>query len=210
MSALAWVTLLSALAYLAASVLGYMKKKTIAELAWIVSSIGFLVIAAALVAIPDPFTALGVPGAVFIGTLYPSFLALGLLHRKGEFAGIKDIWKYYLYLIIIILIIMAGGQAAGARGISVGAEVFLHIISGLIVFFLPLIEVIGKRWDVKYLLFTLGSIVIGIGGIALAIVSTGAEMMGITVDLVLLLLHPLLFLSAFIIAFAVYLVTQSE
>ena len=197
---LEWITVLSGLAYLGVSIWGYTKKKSIDYISWTISSLGFFIIAVALAIMA--LDALALPITIYLGSIYPSFLAIGLLYRKDKEG---QIWKYYLYFTVIMLILMAIGQATGTV-LKVGSLVTLHSISGLIIVFLPIIEFLGKRWNINYLMFTIGGIVIGIGGLALATVQAGAPMLPF--DLVVQLLHPLLFISAFLIALGVYLVME--
>ncbi len=54
----------------------------------------------------------------------------------------------------------------------------------------------------SYLLFTLGGLVIGIGGLALASITAGAPLLPL--ELVILLLHPLLFISVILISIGIF------
>ncbi len=132
-----YVTLISSLIYLIVTINGYYRKRELEYLSFLISSIAFFVISIALVIMG--LDALALPYTVYLGSIYPSFLALGLLiHKKTE-------WKYYLYFIILMLVLIAIGQVA-LPALKTGAQVTLHTISGLIIVFLPLIEVLSKRW----------------------------------------------------------------
>ena len=192
---LEWITVISGLVYLAVSILGYNKKQGIEYITWTISSLAFFLIAIALAT--SGLAALELPVTPYLGSIYPSFLAIGILVKKEN-----EWWKYYLYFTVIILIIMAIGQSF-VPTLGTGAQIFLHTISGLIIVFLPLMEVLKGNWSVNYLAFTVGGIVIGIGGLALATIVAGAPMLPF--ELVVQLLHPLLFISAFLIAIGVYL-----
>jgi len=195
---LEWVTLISGLVFFLIALYGYNEKKSLEYIIWSISGLTFLIIAIALVAMS--LDALSLPYTVYLGSIYPSFLALGLLYKKEGY------WKYYLYFIILMIILIAAGQVALPQ-LKVGAQVALHAISGLIIVFLPIIEVlVRKEWHAYYLLFSLGGIVIGIGGLALASIVAGAPILPF--ELVVMLLHPLLFISAFLIALGIYLITQ--
>lgn len=199
---LEYVTLIAAIVYLVIALYGYGLKKSVDYLSWIISSIGFLAVAGALVALG--LVALEQPYAPYLGTIYPAFLAIGLLYRKE---GV-DWWKYYFYFTVIMFILMAIGHGANVRGLMIGAEVLLHVISGLIIVFLPIVEFFGGRWNVKYLVISLGGIVIGIGGMALASIVAGAPIL--PEKLVISLLHPILALSAFLIAIGIFLITEKS
>ncbi|MGQ4891814.1 MAG: hypothetical protein ACP6IP_04905 [Candidatus Njordarchaeia archaeon] len=197
---LEWITVISGLAYLGVSIWGYTKKKSVDYISWVVSSLGFFIIAVALAILA--LDALALPITIYLGSIYPSFLAIGLLVRR-EPEG--EIWKYYLYFTVFMLILMAIGQATNTA-LKLIALVTLHSISGLIIVFMPILQFFSKKWDVSYLMFSIGGIVIGIGGLALATIQAGAPMLPF--DLVVALLHPLLFISAFLIALGVYLVME--
>ena len=195
---LEYITLLSGIIYFLVSIYGYSIEKNLKEIFYIISSLAFLIISVGLVAMG--LDALELPFTIYLGTIYPTFLALGILYKMED----DRYWKYFLYFVVFALVLIAIGKSANVAALSVGFQVLAHTIAGLIIVFLPLYMVLVKKtWDSSYLLFTIGGIVIGIGGLALASVVASKPIL--PWDLVVLLLHPLLFISAFLIALGVYL-----
>lgn len=78
----------------------------------------------------------------------------------------------------------------------------LHSISGLIIVFLPLLYVYKKTVNYGFLTMSLGGITIGIGGLALASIIAGKPIL--PMELVVQLLHPLLFISGFLLSLGIY------
>ncbi|MHA1616602.1 MAG: hypothetical protein ACTSX9_04785 [Candidatus Njordarchaeales archaeon] len=196
---LAYVTLIAALIYFIAAIYGYTRKQGVDYFFWIISSLSFLIVAGALAVMG--LAALEQPYTPFIGALYPAFLAIGILYRLRD-----TWWKYYLGFVVVMMILMAAGYSVVYPSLSVGAEVLLHTLSGLIIVFLPIIKVLTKEWSYEYLVITIGGIVIGIGGLALASIVAGAPILPL--ELVIALLHPILALSALLIAIGVYLIIE--
>lgn len=193
-----YVTLMCSLIYLIITLYGYYNKRSLEYISWLISSIAFFVLSLALVVIG--LKALELPYTVYLGSIYPSFLALGLLiHGKSK-------WRYYLYFIIIMFLLIVIGQVT-MRALKIVSQVTLHSVSGLIIVFLPLIYFVLKKWPVKYLLFSLGGITIGIGGLALASISAGAPIL--PPELVVALLHPLLFTSVILISIGILITFKS-
>jgi len=196
---LEWITAISGLVLVLVTLMGYIAKKELKYVFWLISGISFLVIGLAL-AIMGLNDALAFPGTIYLGSIYPSFLAIGILFDKEEKWG-----RYYLIFTLIMLVLIGAGQATGTV-LKTIAQVTLHATSGLIIVFLPLLYYFKGELHEDYLFFSIGGIVIGIGGLALATLIAGKPLLPF--DLVVMLLHPLLFISAFLIALSVYLVQQ--
>jgi len=190
------LTFLSSLLLLSISLYRYFKRKEISYAMWSIAALAFLIISAALALLK--LDALSLPITPYIGALYPAFMAAGILG--------KDHWREYVIFIILMLFLMAMGQLF-YKPVFTGAEVALHSISGLIIIFLPLIMVVRKRAPPAASLIGLGGLLISIGGLALAALMTQKPILPI--ETVIFLLHPLLFLSAFLIAAGIYLYGRS-
>jgi len=189
----------TSLIYLIVTLYGYFNKKLLEYISWFISSIAFFIIALALVV--TGLNALKLPYTVYLGSIYPSFLALGILiNRKAK-------WKYYLYFIAIMFLLIAIGQAL-IPSLKTISQIALHSVSGLIIVFLPLIDVLSKKRPTEYILFSIGGIVIGVGGLALATITAGAPIL--PQELVIILLHPLLFISVILISIGVFKTLKCE
>jgi len=182
-----YITLLSSLALVSASIAGYRKKRGLAYLFWLVSGLAFLLISTALLI--SGLAALELPITPYLGSVYPAFMALGLIAMRYS-------WKYYLAFIVLMLLLF------GVTSSSI-FQIGLHSVSGLVIVLLPIAYIAKKQANVTALLFTLGGVTISVGGMALATISAGKPILPI--ELVIQLLHPLLFISAFLLALGVYL-----
>jgi hypothetical protein len=186
------LTLLSSLLLLSISIYKYLKSKEISYAMWSIAALSFLIIAAALALLK--LGALSLPITPYVGALYPAFMAAGVLG--------KDHWRKYVIFILLMLLLMVIGQLS-YKLIFTGAEVILHSVSGLIITFLPFIMVARRRAPPTESLIGLGGLLISIGGLALATLLAQKPLL--PMETVIFLLHPLLFLSAFLMAAGIYL-----
>jgi len=186
------LTLLSSLLLLSISIYKYLKSKEISYAMWSIAALSFLIIAAALALLK--LGALSLPITPYVGALYPAFMAAGVLG--------KDHWRKYVIFILLMLLLMVIGQLS-YKLIFTGAEVILHSVSGLIITFLPFIIVARRRAPPTESLIGLGGLLISIGGLALATLLAQKPLL--PMETVIFLLHPLLFLSAFLMAAGIYL-----
>lgn len=186
------LTLLSSLLLLSISLYKYLKSKEISYAMWSIAALSFLIIAAALALLK--LGALSLPITPYVGALYPAFMAAGVL-GKGH-------WRKYAIFILLMLLLMVIGQLS-YKLIFTGAEVILHSVSGLIITFLPFIMVARRRAPPTESLIGLGGLLISIGGLALATLLAQKPLL--PMETVIFLLHPLLFLSAFLMAAGIYL-----
>jgi hypothetical protein len=111
-------------------------------------------------------------------------------------------WRYYLAFIFLMLILIAIGNIQASM-LKTMSQVSLHTISGLIIIVLPVIYTIKKYVPAGFLILALGGITIGIGGMALASIAAGKPILPL--ELVIRLLHPILYTSAFLLALGIYL-----
>lgn len=190
-----FVTLISALVLLAASSIKYARTKEVSYFMFIISSISFLVIAAALAFLK--LGALSLPITPYVGALYPAFMASGVLG--------KDHWKKYTIFTVLMLILMLIGSFY--KPLLTIAEVTLHSISGIIIIFLPLLMVIQRKAPATESLIGLGGLLISVGGLALATLIMQKPILPL--ETVLFLLHPLLFLSALLMSAGIYMRKRS-
>jgi len=187
-----FITLVSSLALVGVSLYGYRNKREIPYAFWAVSGLAFLIISVALVVLG--LNALQLPVTPYLGSIYPAFMALGLIALRSDF------WKYYLAFIVLMLLLFG---LASSNVFQIG----LHSISGLVIVFLPIVYLVKKQTNTAILLFTLGGFTIAIGGMALAAITAGKPILPL--GLVIQLLHPLLFVSAFLLALGIYAVNNA-
>jgi len=186
-----FLTLLSSLLLLAVSLYKYSKSKEVSYAMWSIAALAFLIIAVALALLK--LEALSLPIAPYVGALYPAFMAAGVLG--------KGYWRNYVIFIVVMIILMLVGQLS-YKPIFTGAEVILHSISGLIITFLPFIMIARGKAPLTAGLIGLGGLLISVGGLALAALVTQRPLLPL--ETVIFLLHPLLFLSAFLMAAGIY------
>jgi hypothetical protein len=185
-----YITFLSSLVLIGASMAGYRRKSELPYVFWIISGLAFLVISAALIAMG--LDALKLSVTPYLGSIYPAFMALGLIALRYR-------WRYYLAFIVLMLLLFA---LTSSNVFRIG----LHSVSGIVVVLLPLLYLARKQAGPNILPFTFGGITISVGGVALASITAGRPILPL--DLVIQLLHPLLFISAFLLALGVYLVGE--
>jgi hypothetical protein len=190
---LEFITLLSSLILIGISLDSYRSKEVayrVSYVFWAVSGLAFLIISIALIVLG--LNALQLPVTPYLGSIYPAFMALGLVAYRSRY------WKHYLAFVILMLILIPAGSAFAVNVFQVG----LHSISGLIIILLPVVYFVRKQANAGILLFTVGGFTIAVGGMALAAISAGKPILPL--ELVVQLLHPLLFISAFLLASGIY------
>ena len=130
-----------------------------------------------------------------VAGLIPFGIATGLIARfypKHE--------KWYLSLMIIGLVLITITRYANL--VTPGKIIYplFHAIAGLTIFFLPIFGVASGKVKGSFICVTIGGALIGIGGIALAFLKAGKQLLFFSQDLVLTILAPLLLLTAFFFA----------
>jgi len=185
-----FLTLLSSLLLLVVSLIKYYRTKEVSYVMFTIAAISFTIISAALAFLK--LEALSLPITPYVGAIYPAFMAAGVLGR--------DHWRKYVVFTLIMLVLMLVGSTY--KPLFVGAEVTLHSVSGLIVTLLPLIAVVLRRAPAAKGLIGIGGLLISIGGFALATLVMQRPLLPL--ETVIFLLHPLLFLSAFLMSIGIY------
>lgn len=93
-----YITLLSSIVLFVVSIYGYGKEKGVVYIFWIVSSLSYLALSIALVIMG--LDALSLAIAPFLGSIYPSFLAIGIIVVGSRY------WKHYFGFVIVMLILL--------------------------------------------------------------------------------------------------------
>ncbi len=152
-------------------------------------SVGFLVLlVAGLLLIIFGWGALANNFVAVVGGLIPFSLATGLISRfypKYE--------KMYLILMVIGLVLITVTRYGNM--LSLGKIVYpvFHAIAGLTIFFIPILVCKGKKVQKGFGMVTIGGTLIGLGGIALAFLKAGKQLLFFSQDFVIMILAPLLF-----------------
>ncbi len=150
--------------------------------------IGFSVLlVAGLILIFAGWGALANNFVAVVAGLIPFSLAAGLIaqfYPKYE--------KAYLILMVIGLILIALTRYAGLIGLGKIVYPIFHAIAGLTIVGVPFL--VCKEHKVKkgFSMVAIGGVLIGLGGIALAFLKAGKQLLFFSQDFVLLILAPLL------------------
>ncbi len=166
--------------------LGYFKEKKMYHLWWAISML-VLFLAGVLFILTD-YAILADPLIPIVATFIPMGLAIGLL-----FAVMPDkpFGLYYtLYALIMIGIQAIGRYVPGMEAIALPTLLAVHIPSGLIIVFIPLLTAIRKDTEFTSIFFSLGGIAISLAGMLLAFVKINSPIL--TLDVILALLPILL------------------
>lgn len=153
--------------------------------------ISFLVLlVAGLLLVFFGWGALGNKLVSIVAGLIPFGLALGLVARFYP----KSLKLYMVILTLgLILIAVTKFVDMGTAG-KIIYPVF-HAIAGFTIFFIPMFALKAGKVNSKFLFVTVGGTLIGLGGIALAFISLGKQLLFFSPEFVLTILAPLLFLT---------------
>ncbi len=158
------------------------------NLYYIVSFLVFLV--AGLILIFAGWGALDNNFIAVVAGLIPFGLATGLMTKYHE-----EYSKNYLYLMVVGLVLITVSRYGNMSWGSIVYPVF-HATAGLTIFFIPILAVKAKKAASQFIYVTVGGTLIGLGGMALAFLKAGKQLLFFSQDFVLLILAPLLFLTA--------------
>jgi hypothetical protein len=123
------------------------------------------------------------PYVLTVATLIPLGISLGLMNQY--LPGYK---KYYAWFALAGLVAIAVTSITGMDLKRIAVPVF-HGVAGLIIFLLPFFI---KNAKPGFWLVGIGGALIGLGGIALAFLTSGSQLLFFSQDFVLLILAPLL------------------
>lgn len=165
----------------------YLSGKSFSDISYMVS-FGVLLVAGLLL-IAFTYDALGNPLVVLVSYLIPAGLSLGLISQFYPQYGRP-------YLIVVILGILLIGVTRIFEMEDLGRIVLpiFHTIAGLIIFLLPMMVVRAGEAPSGFLGVSLGGVLIGLGGIALAFLKAGNQFLFFSEEVVFAILAPLLLL----------------
>ena len=130
-----------------------------------------------------------------VAGLIPFSLATGLV---SKFYAEHE--KKYLGLMIVGLVLIAVTKYGGFTSLSKVVYPLFHAIAGLTIFFVPIIAVKSGKAKSALINVTIGGTLIGLGGIALGFLTVGKQLLFFSGEFVLMILAPLLFLTALFFA----------
>jgi len=142
------------------------------------------------------YAVLGSPLVVVVAALIPLCLSVGLV---SEFYPQYE--KAYLAFAVIGFLTLAATRFTGPARLATIVLIIVHSIAGLIIFGLPLVLVTQKKAPAGFLGVTVGGALIGLGGIALAFLKTGRQLLFFSPEVVFTILAPLLLAMALAFAF---------
>ena len=153
-------------------------------------SFGVLLVAGLLL-IAFGYGVLSNPLVVIVSVLIPAGLSLGLV------AELSPKWeKTYLPFALLGVIAIAITRFTGPAGLATTVLVIVHSVAGLIIFLLPILAVKQGKAPGGFIAVTVGGILIGAGGMALAFLKSGKQLLFFSETLVFTILAPLLLLMA--------------
>ena len=129
------------------------------------------------------------PLVIIVTTLLPMGIATGLVHEFYEKHG-----KAYLAFAVIGLLAISITRFTDAGALATIALAFFHSIAGLTILVVPYLAVKNKLVPGGFIFVSIGGILIGLGGIALAFLKSGAQLLFFSQEFVMMILAPLLLL----------------
>jgi hypothetical protein len=148
-----------------------------------------VLLVAGLLLIVFTYDALESPLVVIVSALIPAGVAVGLVYEVYSKYG-----RAYLISTIIALLALAITRLTGPEDLATAVLAVVHTVFGLTIFLLPISAVSRNQAPTGFLWVTVGGTLIGIGGIALAFLKTGNQLLFFDADLVFTILAPLLLL----------------
>jgi hypothetical protein len=145
------------------------------------------------------FLGLGIlksPYVLTVASLIPLGISMGL--AEEYFPKWKTYFKWFAAIGFLAIAITSIGGMDTLRKVAVP---LFHGVAGLVIFLGPFF---AKNAPKGFWWVGIGGLLIGLGGIALAFISMGAQLLFFSPDFVMMILTPLLFLmtGAFAIGFA--------
>lgn len=135
------------------------------------------------------FRGLGILGSPFVLTvasLIPLGISMGLMEQYCP--KYKKIYKYFA---LIGFLAIAIATFAGLPLLQKIAVPVFHGVAGLIIFLLP---ILARKAAKGFYWVGIGGLLIGLGGIALAFISSGKQLLFFSPEFVMVILTPLLLL----------------
>jgi hypothetical protein len=156
---------------------------------------GFLVLLiAGLLLIFLGYDILGTPFVLSVASLIPLGISIGIIEQF--FPSWKKAYKWFATIGILAIIVTS--FASGLEPLRKIAVPLFHSVAGLVIFLGPFL---AKDAPKGYFWVGIGGVLIGLGGIALAFLTAGSQLLFFSQSFVLLILAPLLFLMSLAFAY---------
>ena len=130
-----------------------------------------------------------------IVSLIPSCISIGIVQQYYP-----DYKRPYKWFATIGILAIAVSSIAGLEPVKKLAVPIFHGVAGLVIFLGPIFAARGGKAPKGFIWVGIGGMLIGIGGIALAFLTTGSQLLFFSTEVVLMILAPLLLLMT--LAFA--------
>ena len=130
-----------------------------------------------------------------IASLIPLCISIGIIEQYYT-----DFKKPYKWVALIGFLAIAITSIAGMAAMKKIAVPLFHTIAGLVIFLGPILATTNGKAPTCFVWGGIGGMLIGIGGIALAFITTGSQLLFFSTEVVLAILAPLLLLMT--LAFA--------
>ena len=153
-----------------------------------------VLLVAGLLLIIFGYDALDSPLVVIVAVLIPAGLSLGLVSRFYPRYEIPYLVFVIIGLVAIAITRLTGTAAEGPGTLATVVLIIVHSVAGLLIFFTPIIAYSQKTAPGGFLWVSVGGALIGLGGIALAFLKTGNQLLFFSADFVFTILAPLLLL----------------
>jgi len=128
------------------------------------------------------------PYVLTVASLIPLGISMGI--AEEYFPAWKKYFKWFAVIGFLAIAITSIGSMEALKKIAVP---LFHGVAGLVIFLGPFY---AKGAPKGFWWVSIGGLLIGLGGIALAFISVGAQLLFFSPSFVLLILTPLLFLMA--------------
>jgi hypothetical protein len=126
------------------------------------------------------------PFVLTVASLIPLGISLGLMNQF-----VPRYKKYYAWFALVGLLAIAITSVGGMSLRRIAVPLF-HSVAGMIIFLLPIKLSIEKKAPGGFWWVGVGGALIGVGGIALAFLVSGAQLLVFSQEVVLAILAPLL------------------
>jgi hypothetical protein len=154
-----------------------------------------VLLVAGLILIFSNWNSLLSPFVAVVAGFIPFGLALGLIHKYYT-----KLFKTWLILLIVGLIAIAVTKFGQVMCKGTVALPLFHAFAGFTIFFVPIFAIKSGKVQIPFINVTIGGTLIGLGGIALAFIKNGKQLLFFSPTVVLSILAPLLFLTALFLA----------
>lgn len=157
---------------------------------WVYTIIGFAVLfVAGVLLILFTYDALSSPLVVVVAVLIPAGISAGVMTKTYPQLEIP-----YLIFALVGLSAIGLTRLTGPSTLATVVLIVVHTVAGLTIFLMPVSAVTRDRARSGFLWVTVGGALIGLGGIALAFLKTGRQLLFFSADFVFTILAPLLLL----------------